>query len=311
MRLSGTTGRVVIGVDVGGTKIATVLVGDDRTILHRLWTTHHATSYESILGDIVSAVRCCDEVAATNGVSVATIGVSVAGWLSRDREHLLEAANLGSKDRPIRADLARLTERAIVVENDGNAAAVAEERLSRRPRTGVLALIALGTGVGGGIIVDGRPLIGASGNAGELGHLRVDSQGKPCVCGGIDCLELYASGPGIALAAGTTSPANAVDAAKSGDIAALRAIGAAGRAIARAITLLHVTVDPGCIVLGGMVALAAADLLLPIVRDELATHHALSVVSRLPTVELALLGAEASALGAAELALDYDSGVRG
>ncbi|MHB1782029.1 MAG: ROK family protein [Acidimicrobiales bacterium] len=296
-------GTTVVGADVGGTKIAAALLDGGHGVAHRVWVEHRARSWPELLGALESAVGQCRNVADGLGTSVAALGVAVAGWLSRDRERLVWGANLGARDQAIGPELRRRFGLPVVIENDGNATAVAEHRAAGTdPRC--LVLLTLGTGVGGGVVVDGAPLVGGAGLAGELGHLLVAEQGARCVCGGRGCLELAASGPGIARAAGRATSSEVVGLAAAGDPRARWALESAGRAIGVAVARLIPVVDPDLVVLGGSLAHSAADYLLPAARSELERDRPLREVHPAPHLVLGLLGPEAGALGAAELALD-------
>jgi glucokinase len=295
----------VIGIDLGGSKIAGVLVdaaGRVETEVRR----------EHAVRDAASAVRLVDEVvtelAGSRG-GVTMVGVAVAGWLDAERQGVLIAANLGMEKAALRDELAGRLGCPVLLANDGDAAAYAEYRYcaadgtTAAPRS--LVLFTLGTGVGGGIVVEGALLRGSHGQAGELGHLPIDRDGPPCCCGGRGCLELYASGPGIAARAGRDRDAltarPVIDAALAGDAQAAGVLAVAGRALARAVALLVPVIDPDLVVVAGGVALAAGELLLQPARDELAARHPLAAVLDPPPVILGRAGPNAAALGAAAL----------
>jgi glucokinase len=230
------------------------------------------------------------------------VGAAVAGWLTGDRERLIWGANLGARDEPVRAELSRRLGLPVWVDNDGNATARAEYRAGAAGGWKSLVLFTLGTGVGGGIVIGGQPLVGAFGVAGELGHMTVDEGGAVCVCGGRGCLELVASAPGIARAGRAATSAEVVAAARAGDAVAAAALEAAGRALGRAAAQLVPIVDPDMVLLGGSVAHAGSDYLLPAARAVLEDQRPLAAVLRPPPVGLGRLGPEAGALGAADLA---------
>ncbi len=295
---------LVIGEDLGGSKLSAVLVATDHTVVHRTWVNHQVTSYADVVGMLGAVVDDCKRVARDLGSEVSAVGVAVAGCLSRDRERLLHAANLGCRNRALASDLRRRCGGLpVVIDNDGNAAALAELHVGAAIGSHTLVLITLGTGVGGGIVVDGQPLIGARGLAAELGHLPVTDDGADCWCGGRGCLELVASGPGIARAAGVATSVEAVDAARAGQPAALDALRAAGRHVGEALVSIFPVVDPDLVLLGGSVSQAAGQFLLPTVRAVIRKRRVLRVVTAAVPVGLAALGPEAGALGAAELAL--------
>ena len=200
---------------------------------------------------------------ATGPHPVQAVGLAVAGWLSADREQLITAANLGVAGVPLRRDLEQRLGLPVTVDNDGNAAALAEARAGSGRQARMLVMLTLGTGVGGGIVTSDRLLTGAAGLAGELGHLPSISNGPSCPCGGRGCLEVYASGP----------------------------------AVARLVPVLN----PDLVLLGGGLAAGATDLVLIPARRTLAEATPLSNVVAAPPVRLATCGADAGALGASYL----------
>lgn len=304
---------VTVGVDLGGTKIAAVVCDAQATVLHRLWRTHDADGYEDCLGLVEQAVRDC-ESAARGEWTVTAVGLSLAAWIGPDRRRVLRAANLGFADRPLAADLARRLGRPVVLENDGNMALWAEAVHGAARGTRDVVLLALGTGVGGGVVVDGRLLGGAGGLAGELGHVPVSDTGPECVCGGRGCLELYAGGPALVAAArrdlvplggtgsgGTGEPtaADVVAAATRGDRAARTVLERAGHAVGVAVARLVPVLDPELVLLAGSLAFAGREVLLPAARAALAGHLILPGLRQPPRIDLAACGPEAGAVGAA------------
>jgi glucokinase len=329
----------VAGVDLGGSKIAGVLLDGSGEVRAEVWREHRITGPDAavrLIAEVVSALRA--DAAATAaadapaggpapaaGPPLTAVGLSVAGWLSRDRLRVLTAANLGITKAP----LARLAQARlgcpVVVENDGNAAAFAEYVRGAGRAARVLMLITLGTGVGGGIASAGALAGGSHGLAGELGHVPVDRAGPVCSCGAHGCLEVYASGPAVAAQARAAGPAAAVilalaggrpeqitarhvvQAARGGDACAVALLAAAGRAVGQAVAAAMPVIDPDLVVLSGSVALSAGDLILDPARQELARRHPLPAVLGPVPIVLGQTGASAAALGAAELARRYDA----
>jgi glucokinase len=298
--------RMVVGADIGGTKLCTVLAGDDRRVTHRTWTEHGVGARGELTDYLVTAVEECREVARRSGGEVVAVGVSVAGWLSADRDRLIVGANLGARDRDLGGELRRRLGLPVVIENDGNTSALAEARAAKESRC--LVVLTLGTGLGGGVVIDGQLLLGASGLAGELGHLSVGKGGPPCVCGGRGCLEMFASGPAIARAGHAETSAEVVAAAEAGDAAAQRVLRAAGAAIGRAVVLLVPVVDPDLVLVSGRLADAAGRYLLPAARATVNRARPLRDVTAPPRIDLGRVGPEAAAIGAAELALLIPAG---
>jgi glucokinase len=177
-----------------------------------------------------------------------------------------------------------------------------------------VALLTLGTGVGGGVVVDGQLLGGAGGLAGELGHVPVADTGPECVCGGTGCLELFASGPALLAAArgdltpqdgtaGPSTPADVVAAATRGDRDARTVLERAGHAVGLAVARFVPVLDPELVLLGGSLAFAGSEVLLPAAREGLRSNLILSDLRTPPRLDLATCGPEAGAVGAAACAL--------
>ena len=289
----------VIGLDLGGTKLAAVVLDDQGRVRYRSWTEHRATSYPAVLDVISAAVGDCDRAA---GRAVA-VGVAVAGLLDRDRARVVAALNLGFADRPLQDDLADRLGRPVILENDANAAALAEHRTGAGTGARSLVLLTLGTGVGGGIVLDGELVSGGRGAAAELGHLPIRPDGDLCGCGGTGCLELYVSGTALSrLTGGTLTSRDVVAAADRGDRTAVRLLADAGRCLADGIRMLIPTLDPDVVVLGGGLAHAAATHLLQPLRERLGAARPFPAQTAGPDVRLSTCGPESGALGAAHLA---------
>ncbi|HEV7656808.1 MAG TPA: ROK family protein [Mycobacteriales bacterium] len=296
---------VAVGVDIGGSKVAAAaLTGPARS-----WREHGLRPDTATTAGVVAAIRAA-ALAVAGGDPVDAVGLSVAGWLSADRRRVVHAANLGLRDVPLPDLVAAALDCPVVMENDGNAAAVAEAVRAAadavaagRTGAGTVVVLALGTGVGGGVVLPGGTVLtGDGGLAGELGHLPVPGDGRPCVCGGLDCLELYASGPGLAAAAGTPDARAAVAAAGRGDPRAAAALRAAAAALAAAVRILQPVLDPARVVLAGSVAEGAGPPLRDAVTAALAGPGPLAAVAAPPEISLSTLGPYACAIGAAELA---------
>jgi glucokinase len=181
--------------------------------------------------------------------------------------------------------------------NDARAFTLGELRLGAGQGCDNLLCVGLGTGVGGGVAVNGRLHIGVDGTAGEFGHQTVELDGRACGCGNRGCIETYASGPAIARDGGQSTPELVAEAAKAGDDRALATFEQAGRYLGVAIANAVVLLAPQRVVIGGGVA-AAGDLLLDPIRSEVERR-----VHVVPTeqigISLAALGSYAGAIGAA------------
>lgn len=239
----------LLGIDLGGTKIEGVVLDAD---LHELarerMPTERDRGYEHIVGRIGALVDRLRPIAGDGPVGVGTPG-SVSA-----RTGLMKNSNTTSLNgRPLQADLEARLGVPVRLENDANCFALAEARAGAGQGHRVVFGVILGTGVGGGIVCDGRLWSGPQHIAGEWGHHAIDPAGPACYCGQRGCVETLLSGPALAAAAGV--PADAVAArADAGDA---RAAGALARYLAhfgRAVANLVTILDPDVVVLGGGVS---------------------------------------------------------
>jgi glucokinase len=316
-----TDGRerpLLVGVDVGGSKIAVLVVDRDERVLAREVASTAAGAPE----------RAVDEIAAVMGAALATarattddieaIGVGVPGRVDPLSGDVTLAVNLGWSDLPLGSLLEARFGRPCVVENDVRAAALGLHRRGVVGDIDDLAYLAVGTGVSAGVVLHGRLHRGARGLAGEIGHVIVEPGGARCACGQDGCLETLVSGSAIARIAreaidagrATTLVAEptAVDvyrAAANGDPLATEIADAVGRRLAWAVHLLVMTYDVERVVLGGGVSHAGETFALPI-QLELDRMRAGSALAReqlaLGIVELLPPGADAGAWGAVVIA---------
>ncbi|WP_452176688.1 ROK family protein [Georgenia subflava] len=178
-----------IGVDIGGTKIAAGVVGEDGTL--RAQTRHDTdpTDPAAIEAAVIAAVA-----ELRDGHDVGAVGVAAAGYISPRRDGVVFAPNIAWRDYPLRERLSHGIDLPMVVENDANAAGWAEFRFGRGRHVEHMVMATVGTGLGGAIIADGRLLRGAFGAAGEIGHMEMVPSGHYCGCGHEGCWEMYASG---------------------------------------------------------------------------------------------------------------------
>jgi glucokinase len=305
------------GIDVGGTKIAGGVVDDAGTILEELRVESPATDVHAIeeaIEKLVTELRTRHDIAA--------VGVGAAGYIDRTRSVVLFAPNLAWRDLDLKADLERQLELPVVVENDANAAAWGEFQYGAGHDVDDLLLVTVGTGVGGGVVLDGSLFRGAFGVAAEIGHMRVVPDGIRCGCGNRGCFEMYASGTALvreARAAATAGSLLAADlieraggdpagitgpliteAAREGDTFALEHLAELGRWLGEGIASLTAVLDPAVVVIGGGVS-AADELLLDPVRSSFAAQ--LTGRGHRPMLEIrkAMLGNRAGLIGAADL----------
>ncbi|QBR94208.1 ROK family glucokinase [Nocardioides euryhalodurans] len=306
------------GIDVGGTKIAGGVVDEDGTVLEKLRVESPATDVDAMEDAIAGLVR---ELASRHDVSA--VGVGAAGYVDRDRAKVLIAPNLAWRDIDLKGELEEQIHLPVVVENDANAAAWGEFRYGAGADVDDLLLVTVGTGVGGGLVLDGQVHRGAFGVAAEIGHLRVVPDGLPCGCGRRGCFEQYASGTALdrrarAAAASGDAAASALleraggdaaaidgpmitEVARSGDPFALAQLAELGRWLGAGIASLVAVLDPAVIAVGGGVA-DADELLLDPVRESFVEHLPGREHRPIAEIRKATLGNTAGLVGAADLA---------
>lgn len=309
---------LTIGVDVGGTKVAAGVVDAHGTILA---TTHRDTPADDVrqIEDaITGAVR---ELRDQHHVDA--VGVGAAGFVDAQRATVMFAPHLAWRDEPLQASLQRRLGLPVVIENDANATAWAEVRFGAGRGWEHVVGLTVGTGIGGGIVINGRLLRGQFGAAAEIGHLTVVPDGRCCECGLQGCWEQYASGRSLVQEAhelALRSPETAgelvrraggrpeditgkmiTQAALTGDGAALQCFGVVGTWLGRGLAGLAAVLDPGLFVIGGGVSAAGEVLRAP---AAVAFEKSLTGRGHRPVAELriAALGPAAGLVGAADLA---------
>ncbi len=305
---------LTIGIDVGGTKIAGGVVSEDGKILEeqRCHTPARDTvatraAIVGLIGDLASRHE------------VEGVGIGAAGFVGADRSTVLFAPNLAWRDEPLGKDVQAQVGVPVVVENDVNAAAWGEFRFGAGADVDDLLMVAVGTGVGGGVVIGGELLRGSFGVAGEIGHMRVVPNGLPCGCGRHGCWEQYASGralvrearsrvwdgdPLLDLAEGNPVAITGemiTKEAHAGDALCISLLADLGQWLGEGIASLAAVLDPGVVVIGGGVA-DAGELLLAPVRK--AIEDNLPAAENRPhlRVRIATMGNEAGMIGAADLA---------
>ena len=187
-----------IGVDLGGTNLRIAAVDEQAQVLERVTLgTQAALGRDRVLDDMCAAVRrTADKY--QNKASLAGIGIGVPGIIDLRTGMLRESPNLpGWADYPVRVEIEKRLGTRVILENDANAAALGEKWLGAGRDFDDMAMITLGTGVGGGLILGGRIWHGMTGMAGEFGHITVEPDGHPCGCGGRGCAEQYASATAV------------------------------------------------------------------------------------------------------------------
>jgi glucokinase len=307
----------VIGVDLGGTKLLAGTVDAELRVHHR---AYRLARQDAVLELIVEAV---DEAREATDREVRAVGVGMPCLIDPRRGVAMACNHLPLVDMPVRDVLAERLDLPVVVDNDATAALVAEARWGAARETSNVVMLTIGTGVGGGLLVDGRVLRGASGAAGELGHVVIDEHGPPCPgnCPSHGCLEAFVSGPalaleglrrareqpdsglGKALASGRAITGPLVtELAHDGDVVAQAAVLTLGRHLGIGITSLVNVFNPEVVVVGGGLV-AAGDLLLEPAREVVA-ERALPPARDQVRIVPARFGDESGMLGAAALAFD-------
>ncbi|MGW3013510.1 ROK family protein [Streptomyces sp. NPDC001219] len=297
-------------LDIGGTKIAGALVDPRGRLLVRAARPTPADE------DAATVMRAVAEVigelaAGPDWARVAAVGIGSAGPVDAATGTVSPVNIPGWRDFPLVAGVRALVgERPVVLVGDGVAMTAAEHwQGAARGHANALCMV-VSTGVGGGLVLNGRLHPGPTGNAGHIGHITVDVDGDPCPCGSRGCVERIASGPNIARRAlangwqpgpdGDTSAAAVAAAAHAGDPVALRSFERAARALAAGIAATATLVEIDIAVIGGGVAGAGEVLFRPL-RTALRDFAKLSFVSGL-TVVPAQMGTDAGVVGAAAAA---------
>ena len=309
-----------LGLDLGGTKIQSLVVDDRGTILGEdRRPTLAAEGPEAVVDRLAESALSALSRAGLEPGDVLAIGVSAPGPCDFERGVLLHAVNLpGWTATPLAALVQERLGRPAILENDANAAALAEARHGAGQGARHLIYLTISTGIGGGLILDGRIYRGANGTAGELGHVTVDERGPVHSCGMRGCLEVMASGTAIARLAdeavaagrsaalaeaathGELTPAEVHAAAEEGDPVAAEILASAAHYLGVGLANYLNIFNPNVIVIGGGVTAIGSRLLEP------AFAQARQMAFRLPSdsveFRLAALQGRAEALGVAALA---------
>jgi len=256
----GIVSALRIGIDIGGTKTDAVALAADGSVAaeHRRPTGFGA---DAVLASAEAAARA---VAAELGVEPAafgTVGVGIPGTVDRRTGRVTHALNLGLEDLDLGGELASRLGRPVRVENDVNAAALGAWQALGGGDSESMAYLNLGTGLAAGLVLGGRLWRGARGVAGEIGHIPVDPAGPACPCGQRGCLELTASGSGLARVWDGDSVRGLHEAAAGGDAVAHGVWNGFVDHVAASVRLLVLTVDPDRVVIGGGLSSLGDELL--------------------------------------------------
>lgn len=306
---------VAVGIDIGGTKLVAAAVTAEGEVVAR-------DRRRTPIGDVVGLFDLLTDLAGTLGPGL-PVGVGVAGIVGAAGE-LVYAPNLRLRSVPIAASLGEALGVPVAVGNDANVALYGEARVGSARGAAHAVMFTLGTGVGGGVLVDGRPVLGRTGYAGELGHLIVEEGGRLCPCGNRGCIEAYASGTAIGvlaqerLDAGASSELSTVAstglvtgkdvgaAATRGDEFARSVLRDVGGWLGVAVASIVNALDPEIVVVGGGASTENAGFVLPAAASA-ARERLLGAPHREPPpIVLAELGDDAGMIGAALLAAAVD-----
>ncbi|GIP55470.1 MULTISPECIES: ROK family glucokinase [Paenibacillus] len=311
--------KIYIGVDLGGTAIKVGICNEEGQLLHTYeGPTETEKGAETIINNIERYVRLIVEQSPFEWEQVAGVGAGVAGFTNVREGIIIFAPNVGLKDLHIREILEERLGKPIKIDNDANVAALGEAWGGAGKGVENCVCYTLGTGVGGGIIIDGKIYQGFSGLAGELGHMAVvpDLEAIQCGCGQMGCLETVSSATGIirmakdAVARGERTSLALVDnimakdvfdAAKAGDETAVRIVNRAAFYLGKSLAAVAVVLNPELFIIGGGVS-KAGDILFDEVRSVFAKHTPEPVQKGLQIVP-ASLGNDAGMVGAAGLFL--------
>lgn len=289
--MAGTNVDATVGIDVGGTKCLGVLAAADGTVLSELvLPTPHASE---LIEQLAAMARELGD-----GLP---LGVGVPGLITHDGVITASPNLKGAHNVPVGPGLREMLGAAVHVENDATAAAHGEWQAGAAKGARDALLVALGTGIGGGIVMGGVLQRGANGFAGEIGHMTVETEGIECPCGRRGCWERYASGSALMRLGGGRHGEEVVASARAGDSDSLRVVDEFARWVAIGVASLTNVVDPEVVVLGGGVIGAWDVWEEPLRRWTDSLLYASSARPR-PRIIAAALGATAGAVGCALLA---------
>jgi len=293
-----------LGLDIGGTKLAAGIARADGKVLAEARAPSRALEGpDSMIRRLVALGRDAVWDARLGTTDIAAIGIGCGGPLDPERGVVLDALNNpGWVDVPIVAMVEEALGRPTFLENDANAGALAEHRYGAGRGVDDMVYLTISTGIGAGVISGGRLLHGANGNAGELGHVSVDHRGRRCRCGGIGCLEAYASGTNIAERAGMPSAEDVVAAVRRGERHATAVWSETVELLGAAIASIVNAFNPRRVVLGGGVTRAGDVLFEPVRR--IALQRAMPQLAAVVDILPAALGERTGILGAVAVAVD-------
>jgi len=297
---------VAIGVDVGGTTMAAGLVGADGEVLAHLQAPTHGRGPGAALETLLDLLGTLEGTARIRGLQIAGVGIGVpgtvdaeSGTIGVDIHYVPDLASM-----PLAGMLSARLGLPVFVDNDVNVLALGEWMFGAGKGARSLVVLALGTGVGGGIILGGVLHRGAGGFGGELGHVPIDFEGRPCICGGRGCLKAYVSGTDIAIQGRErikreVSAAEVFELAAAGDPAAREIVGEVCRALGAGLAVIVNGLNPERLLLAGSVAKS----LKPMERRvrECVERHAFARALATTRIEILTMDKDATVRGGAAL----------
>lgn len=314
MANSNSSQQQFIGIDLCEPKLRAALVDSSGVVSEVREGSLDGQQVVPQIAEMVSALRVI-------APQVATVGVAIPGLVNRLTDRVLASTELPTTVRDdLHAELMKATGLRFELENDANAAAYGEYQVGAGQGCRDMFYMSIGKGIGGAIILDGKLWTGASGLAGEVGHITIDAEGIECQCGNFGCLETVASGPNIVRRAqerldrdSTSSLSrlalnrdftadNVAHEAKNGDDFSLMMIERTGKYIGTGVATVINLLNIQCIVLGGGVMDAGDLILKPIIQE--AKRRAFQPCFEATTISAGKLGSDASVIGAALLARD-------
>lgn len=300
-----------IGIDLGGTTIKGGIVNDQGKILHeRSLKTESHRGYAHVLKDLVGLI---DEFLLLSPDEKA-LGIGIPGILSGDGSTIVSCPNLQWKNVFLKKDLEVILKREVLLVNDATAACIAEAAFGSTAGKANSVMLTLGTGVGGGVIINNRIISGAHGVASEVGHMRMEENFYSCACGKNGCLETFSSATALIryckmlMEAGAESSLASVlefdgkaimVAAQAGDALALEAVNRLAKYLGRAIATISDIIDPEIYTIGGGLSNAGIFLLEKIKAE--AWKYLTYPENAVPEIVLATFRNEAGIIGAANL----------
>lgn len=307
-----------IGMDIGGTKILGALVDLEGKILVELRVPSPAQDPDLMVSTVVQLIE--DLTSQATDV-IAGVGVAAAGFIDADQAQILYAPNLNWRNEPLRERLQQRISHPVFIENDANAAGWAEYKFGAGRGSKDMAMLTLGTGVGGAIIADYKLRRGGFGIGGELGHVRVVQDGRQCGCGRRGCVEQYSSGSAVVKAArklaGSEGPMgqrlrelsageelsglHVYQALLESDPGTVSLVRTAADYLAQAMGTIVAVLDPQVFVIGGGLS-EAGDLILDPIREALSSQLPARGYRPEPKIVAAKFTNQAGVIGAADLA---------